>query len=609
MSQTQKMNQTAYNKLKRHISTWTNLVNLNDQQFLVCNYFSFKNLEELTAVCPSATKTRGQIFFRAENLSESLLAKLLTLIQEGLVELINTNCAEQITSVLTEIKNKDKDLFEDVTNSHPEITGTEQIDSLKQLIDLQISELTVLTSRYRDFKVALTATIAFDQNILTLQDLLGSLEEGNQTAFAQLDGGLDQLTINYDRANNSLLSLLSSDRNFCTFSVNHDEEFKLDKLKNVLSAVGRSSPDITQLVYKRKSGAELTVLKNQLDQLNEVSKQINLWKARNEPANDQVNVPLNPGLQAQQGESNSEGAHEQASRDQDTEGADNVLSQNSGLGPYFQGTETLDDIARLMPERYVNHNHLRPQAQGRFSSHNTSAGLYGYTSRAAPEVNKDAQKVKVFNGKLLALGNEIEGTNISTLDQATCKMLIKRLDDLKTLFTGIELLGLPTARFQGKYPETFMNEISVTLQQRLHAVNEQLHEARRFKDNALKRLPNNKLLKLGSALDYLTWAPGIAQLQEQVGVHDPSFRQAVLDSLEVAEDISYCQTLVGATEIMKYLVKKYLSIENLTAAVRKRLATLRNPEDAFGSLTNITERVKLIDTLVLNEVLFILDDS
>ena len=86
-------------------------------------------------------------------------------------------------------------------------------------------------------------------------------------------------------------------------------------------------------------------------------------------------------------------------------------------------------------------------------------------------------------------------------------------------------------------------------------VAEELHEARRFKDNTLKRLPNNKLLKLGSALDYLTWAPGIAQLQEQVGLHDPSFRQAILDSLEVSEDQTYCQTLVNASDILKYLVK------------------------------------------------------
>ena len=108
MSQTQKMNQKAYSKLKRHILTWANLVSLNDQQFLVCDYFSNKNLEELKAVCPSVTKTRGQIFFRAENLSESLLAKLLTSIQDGLADLINANCAEQITSVLTQIQEKDK---------------------------------------------------------------------------------------------------------------------------------------------------------------------------------------------------------------------------------------------------------------------------------------------------------------------------------------------------------------------------------------------------------------------------------------------------------------------------------------------------------------------
>ena len=108
MSQNQRMNQKAYSRLKRHILTWVNLVSLHkDQQLLTCKYFSYKNLEELKTVCPNATKTRGQLFFRAENLSESLLAKLLTSIQEGLVDLINANCAEQITSVLTQIKDKD----------------------------------------------------------------------------------------------------------------------------------------------------------------------------------------------------------------------------------------------------------------------------------------------------------------------------------------------------------------------------------------------------------------------------------------------------------------------------------------------------------------------
>ena len=104
-------------------------------------------------------------------------------------------------------------------------------------------------------------------------------------------------------------------------------------------------------------------------------------------------------------------------------------------------------------------------------------------------------------------------------------------------------------------------------------VTDELHEACRFKDSTLNRLPNNKLQKLASSLDYLTWAPGIAQLQEQVGLEDPSFRQAILDSLEVSEDQTYCQTLVNASDILEYLVKKYLSIENITTTVRKRRTT------------------------------------
>ena len=173
MSQIQKMNQKAYGRLKRHILTWVNLVSLDkDQQLLTCKYFSYKNLEELKTVCPNATKTRGQLFFRAENLSESLLAELLTSIQNGLADLISANCADQITNVLTQIKEKDKDIFEDVTNSHPDITFCDQIDSFKQLIDLQLTELTVLTARYNDFKTVLTAIKAFEHNILTLWRML-----------------------------------------------------------------------------------------------------------------------------------------------------------------------------------------------------------------------------------------------------------------------------------------------------------------------------------------------------------------------------------------------------------------------------------------------------
>ena len=82
--------------------------------------------------------------------------------------------------------------------------------------------------------------------------------------------------------------------------------------------------------------------------------------------------------QAQHSESNAESVHEQIRRDQDIDGTENMPNQNRGLAPYFHGVETLEDIAKVMPERYLNPNpnHLRPQTQGRFNSHNTSAGLH-----------------------------------------------------------------------------------------------------------------------------------------------------------------------------------------------------------------------------------------
>ena len=128
-----------------------------------------------------------------------------------------------------------------------------------------------------------------------------------------------------------------------------------------------------------------------------------------------------------------------------------MSNQNPSLARYFHGVETMEDLARAIPERYFNPNQFRAQTQGRFTSYNTSAGFHGFTNnRVAPDFNKDAQRVKVFNNKLYALGNEVEGINISTLDQETCKIFIKCIDDLKTMFNGVELLGLPTARFTGK---------------------------------------------------------------------------------------------------------------------------------------------------------------
>ena len=107
---------------------------------------------------------------KAKHLTENLLAQLLKSIQGGLAELISSNCKDQITLILKEIKEKDQDIFSDITNSQPETTIFDQIDSFKQLIDQQLTELTILTARYNDFKAVLTAIKAFEQDIINLRD-------------------------------------------------------------------------------------------------------------------------------------------------------------------------------------------------------------------------------------------------------------------------------------------------------------------------------------------------------------------------------------------------------------------------------------------------------
>ena len=147
------MSEKAFGHLKKETLTWMNLCKLDkDLQLLTCNFFSYKNLDELKAVCPDATTVRGRIFYKAKNLTENLLAKLLSSIQGGLTEIISFNCKDQITQILTQIKEKDQDIFADITNSHADTTFCDQIDSFKQLIDLQLTELTILTARYNDFK-------------------------------------------------------------------------------------------------------------------------------------------------------------------------------------------------------------------------------------------------------------------------------------------------------------------------------------------------------------------------------------------------------------------------------------------------------------------------
>ena len=95
-------------------------------------------------------------------------------------------------------------------------------------------------------------------------------------------------------------------------------------------------------------------------------------------------------------------------------------------------------MARTMPERFFNHNPYRTQTNSRFTS------FHGFSqNRADPEFNKEAQKSKVFHNKLNVLGEELDGLNISLLDQATCKIFIKLIDDLKSMFNSVELLGLP----------------------------------------------------------------------------------------------------------------------------------------------------------------------
>ena len=80
----------------------------------------------------------------------------------------------------------------------------------------------------------------------------------------------------------------------------------------------------------------------------------------------------------------------------------------------------------------------------------------------------------------------------------------------------------------------------------------------------------------------------------------------MLDLLDVTADIEHCKTILDVSNILRYLLTKYLSVEGVTSIVRKKINSLKRPDDALDSLNNITEILKLIDTLYLNGVLFVI---
>ena len=191
---TSKMNDKAYSLLRHNLITWQNLCKLDTNvNLVVCNYFNYKDFTELKEVCPKATSTRGKIFFRVKYLSDTLLRDLLTSIRSGLIELVNSGHATQIDTLIADIKHKDEDVYLDISNSTPNITALEQLQSLLSLIDTQINELNVLTYRLSEFKDLLAGISSFEEGVENLKDLLASIEEGNVDSYSELDTRLDRL--------------------------------------------------------------------------------------------------------------------------------------------------------------------------------------------------------------------------------------------------------------------------------------------------------------------------------------------------------------------------------------------------------------------------------
>ena len=160
---------------------------------------------------------------------------------------------------------------------------------------------------------------------------------------------------------------------------------------------------------------------------------------------------------------------------------------------------------------------------------------------------------------------------LEDIELAECKVYIKRLGVLQTLLSQVEQTGIEPELVESDTADNYLNKLSIELERKLNIITESTLEAKRVKDNALKRMPTCKIQKLSSQLDYSSWAPAIAELEDKVGKKDPSFRQAVLDSLEDAADIEFCKGILDVNLILSHIIGKYLSVEGVTAIVRKRI--------------------------------------
>ena len=275
------MNKKLLTQLRTDVVTWIQLSELDtNSSLIVSKYFSFKNVEALKTVCTAANK-RGHAFFKVNYLTETLLGNLLISIQTGLTELVKVGTEQQAVVLLKDIKDYNEAIYNDLYNSSPNMTNCDAIESFIKLIEIQTKELGVLTARQTEFKRLLSGLNTFDVGIESLRKLLSSFEDENVSSSALLDSHLDQLHQELSVANSIIDNLLDADISYSTFIVNENEGFVLDSLRAALSAEGRTSPDLTRLVYKKRNVAESTsVLEPYIDNLNKITNQVNMLKAQ-----------------------------------------------------------------------------------------------------------------------------------------------------------------------------------------------------------------------------------------------------------------------------------------------------------------------------------------
>ena len=621
------MNKLDLDNLQIDIATWETLVKVDDQTgHLINDYFDIASYGDLKQKCPNSIQIRGHPFHNCRTLSDLVLNDFLLKLSIGLTKLADSNDVESTHTLLQQIANRDPTVFAAISESRQDMPDTELLQTIRTNVDVQMNELKMLSVKYVNWTLYLRVYNKTLDDMDHLKRLLTiTTTESSIGMVDEINNHLEMVGEAVSLIEHRVGTLLQDEYLYTGFRVNQDEKFTHQALEQTLTGDGRTFPNLCLLGFAKREGSLRTSLAPELKEIYlDIKTRISLWKG--EHAQNPTDITTSPSasaLVAQPAMSVAPTSPRHVTTvTPSTSGALSTIAPPYGLPSISRsiGGNLFEALDRL-PEVYQNHRERRG-TNIIFDNVTTRDRLnnrtYSNSGRARSpvndrennrEVNKDYIKINKFNEKMSTFHQDMLTMKFEKLEIAECRVFIKRLGGLQLLLSHVEQTGLEPELVREMTADDYLNKLSIELERKLNLITETTAEAKRIKENALKRMPACKLQKLGTKMDFLSWAPAISELEDKVGKHDPSFRQAVVDSLEDSADIEHCRNILDINVILGYIMGKYLSIEGITGIVRKKIGNLKRPVSPAESLSNITDILKLVDTLKLNSVLFILDDT